>query len=256
MTRQSERVARLNVSRLPSKPETWSQDEPWLALSKSDRERLRTFRADQPRALFLHGRLLAAATLSELFPVDRDEWRFEATDSGRPEANCPSLDSTPHFSIAHTQRLAVCLATRSAVCGVDVEPIDRRIDALQIAERRFAPTEIEDLRRNSGAELANRFFAYWTLKEAYLKARGEGIRMGLQALTVEFDKNGQIRPHFTESTGDRPSAWQFALYRVDRYLIGVAIECPDGLRTPIEIGTMTPAGLVKPTESLRLIATS
>lgn len=92
------------------------------------------------------------------------------------------------FSVSHTGTLLACAVSLGGrTVGVDVERIDRalRDDPSARATRLFAAREAEDVR----ARGRNAFLERWTLKEAYLKATGEGIgvRRRLREVTFDYD---------------------------------------------------------------------
>ncbi len=55
------------------------------------------------------------------------------------------------------------------------------------------------------------FFALWTLKEAYIKARGEGIYLGLNNFSFTLDESlpDTARITFASPNFDNPEGWQF-----------------------------------------------
>ncbi|MCX7882812.1 MAG: 4'-phosphopantetheinyl transferase superfamily protein [Brevinematales bacterium] len=95
----------------------------------------------------------------------------------------PFLFSHPtcHFNLAHSAEV-VLLAIDSQPVGVDIEKSKPR-DYEALAERFFHPEEKAWV---IGEE--NRFYHIWTAKEAYLKAKGMGIRMRLSSFSVVKDK--------------------------------------------------------------------
>jgi 4'-phosphopantetheinyl transferase len=67
--------------------------------------------------------------------------------------------------------------------GVDIEQQRQLDDVHQIAEHYFSPRERAILATQVGDELYRTFYTYWTRKEAYLKACGEGLAL----LTTQLD---------------------------------------------------------------------
>jgi 4'-phosphopantetheinyl transferase len=94
--------------------------------------------------------------------------------------------------------------------GVDVERMDRRTETVRLAERYFAPSEVRALRALPAAEQPRRFFAYWTLKESYIKARGLGLALPLDQFAFHLDDEA-IRIAFDPRLVDNPARWRFAL---------------------------------------------
>ena len=69
-----------------------------------------------------------------------------------------------------------------------------------------------------------RFFSYWTLKEAYVKARGLGLSLPLEA--VSFDVGGgDIAVTIDPSLHDDGRDWQFEQWTpTERHIVAVAIR--------------------------------
>jgi 4'-phosphopantetheinyl transferase len=75
--------------------------------------------------------------------------------------------------------------------GVDLERIRERVDELEIAERSFTRREVERLRAVPPELRSAAFFRCWTRKEAYIKARGEGLSHPLSGFSVSFGEDEQ-----------------------------------------------------------------
>src|SRR5258706_9207194 len=85
------------------------------------------------------------------------------------------------FNLSHSSDLAAVAVAHDREIGIDVEQIRNDDDLLDVAEHYFAPAERASLRLLSAEERPFGFFRCWTRKEAYLKARGEGLSMDLRA---------------------------------------------------------------------------
>jgi 4'-phosphopantetheinyl transferase len=124
----------------------------------------------------------------------------------------------------------------SATCeqvGVDVESVERKTDALEIAKRCFAASEFKRLRAVTEQQRRERFFCYWTLKESYAKARGLGLSLPLEQLSFELDGGPRIGVSFEPELRDDPTRWSFALVRpsaLHRLAVAAGIGAQVGLR--------------------------
>ena len=101
--------------------------------------------------------------------------------------------------MAHSGQVALVALARGREVGVDVEQTGREVAWEQVARRFFAPSEWAALEALPEARRRGGFFACWTRKEAYLKARGRGLSVGLSTFAVS------LRPedgHLTWSAGD------------------------------------------------------
>lgn len=234
MTKPSigERSTKLR-KRLESETHIWLLDlDGWQAasadwlLSAEEKLRARKMRHPAAQTSFVAGRALIRSTLSEYSTVAPTDWVFRSTRLGRPEILEP--ESSLRFNLAHTEGLAACVVTVGANCGVDVERVERPLRPLRIAEHSFAPEEFADLAERSDQDLRTRFFAYWTLKEAYYKARGSGIPFRLTGARFDFSEtpgDPTIRFDPTPEEETDGSNWRFDLFRLgEDHLLALAVE--------------------------------
>ena len=116
------------------------------------------------------------------------------SDPGSLEFGCgpagkPYLASGqgPEFSVSHSHSWALYGIAREREIGVDLERIGKpTLDHVRIAERFFAPAEAACLRSLPPETRLESFFRLWTLKEAYVKALGEGLRIPLASFEVSI----------------------------------------------------------------------
>jgi 4'-phosphopantetheinyl transferase len=98
---------------------------------------------------------------------------------------------------------------RLRTIGVDVEATDRLRSSLAVAEHAFSKAEIAELTRLPAEEQADRFFDYWTLKEAYVKARGIGLLLPLDQFSMLIRQDGGIGIVFAPGFADDALRWSF-----------------------------------------------
>jgi 4'-phosphopantetheinyl transferase len=184
-------------------------------LTDDERARHAGMRVDPRGDEFLVGRALVHHALALHAP---GEHVLTAGSHGRLEA----AGSAVRFNLSHAEGTVVC-AVAGAEVGVDVEKVDERRTEPGIWRHYFAPVEVAALAALPQAERCERFFRYWTLKEAYIKARGLGLSIPLQQFWFRLDG---ARPHLelTPELADNPERWQFAQQFLDPdFLLAVAV---------------------------------
>lgn len=149
-------------------------------LSEHERARAARFHFQMDRVRFVAAHALLRLMLSRHAPVRPEAWHFEARAHGKPFVAGPSGTGL-RFNLSHSQALVACAITRVGEVGVDVETINRQFPAVQVAQRYFAQEEIETLRNTAPQYVADTFTTIWVLKEALLKAVGEGLSIPLDS---------------------------------------------------------------------------
>lgn len=211
-------------------------------LSADEVARFHRYRHPLSAFQFLAGRLLVRGWLAAVTGVAPSDWQIVEGPRGRPAIAHPPTDWS--FNLAHSGGLVACALSLQSQIGVDLEHLDRRPMPPELFRRYCSPSEVADIDRQPEELRSRRFLTYWTLKEAYLKARGLGIAVPLAE--VEFSVSGpQPAITFRGSLAGTDSAWAFALFQpTPRFLLSVAVPQPAGT-TPsrVEVHTMTLEGL-------------
>lgn len=211
-------------------------------LTPDELSRLERYRFPESRRHYLVTRVLVRTVLSRYHSWPPAAWQFRDNRFGKPELDpppgCPGL----RFNLSHTDGLAVCAVALDRVIGVDVENLNHS-PSLDIARSFFAPSEADYLDSLPEDRRANAFFALWTLKEAYIKARGDSLSWPLDRFIFTLNP---ITVTFAPDLNDDSSRWRFLHWRptVD-HLIALAVPCQPGESLEViarEARWVTPAG--------------
>lgn len=191
------------------------QDDGLLAsymelLDSNEQRRVGVFRYNHLRQHYVITRAMVRIVLSRYFPIAPEQWSLPADENGRPfiANRLPPAESPFVFNISHTNDLISIAVTSRSELGVDVERMGARRWLDEISESYFAPQEIASLQALPFSERHELFFQYWTLKESYIKARGEGLKLPLDKINFSFHDEG-IKLELDESLEDSPNLWQF-----------------------------------------------
>jgi 4'-phosphopantetheinyl transferase len=192
-------------------------------LTPDECDRYKRFHFDRDRRLFLATRALVRTVLSGYSAVSPGEWRFAASEHGKPLISAPAVTPRIHFNLANTPGLVVCVVSVAhELLGVDAERIDREVEAVALAERYFSGSEVRKLRALPVDQQQGRFFAYWTLKESYIKARGLGLALPLDQFS--FHVEDEISVEFDTRLADDATSWRFALLDAPHHTIAISVN--------------------------------
>ena len=126
-------------------------------------------RQDYGRRLREEAHWLRDAVLKEMGFSPGPEF-FEKGPYGKPYLKGSSIQ----FNLTHCRGLAA-FAIGKRECGIDAESFERKPGAA--IRRACSPEEMAYLERSADPDFA--FFRLWTLKEAFIKATGQGLSFPL-----------------------------------------------------------------------------
>ncbi len=195
-------------------------------LNTEESAQQKRFHFDRHRHQYLVTRAMIRSLLARYVGVPAHELRFNKNAYGRPELALEHSRIPIHFNLSHTDGLIVCALVLDREVGIDVEDITRGGDLVQIADRFFSASEVQDLHMVPRERQEDRFFDYWTLKEAYIKARGMGLSIPLEQFSYHIDDSAtDIAISIDPRQQDQPSRWQFRQWRcAPHYKIALCLE--------------------------------
>jgi 4'-phosphopantetheinyl transferase len=177
-------------------------------LNAEEREQEARFYFEKDRRRYLITRALVRTVLSRYISIP-------------PEVRNACLS----FNISHTHSLIVLGVTKGRALGVDVENLCAREASLDIADRYFAPQEVAVLTAAPRHQQQFRFFEYWTLKEAYIKARGMGLSLPLEKFSFDYPDDHAVKIAIAPELTDDPARWCFWQFRpTAEYLVAICAE--------------------------------
>jgi 4'-phosphopantetheinyl transferase len=180
----------------------------WHALLEpAEQARAARFHREADRHAYIAAHALTRRMLSEAGGLAPTDWRFIEGAAGKPELAPTHGLPRLRFNLSHTRNLAACAVTCTDDVGLDVEDLERREAAEGIAERFFAPSEAAFIAALPREQRHEAFLRIWTLKEAFVKATGEGIAMGLDSFGFTLGRAPALA-FAPESAGPVP-AWRF-----------------------------------------------
>ncbi|QDU28025.1 4'-phosphopantetheinyl transferase sfp [Anatilimnocola aggregata] len=191
----------VHVWLLPDACELPANCEGWL--TADERQRWRRYRLPADRERYLRGKTLQRTALSRYLPIAPPDWRFRIESQGRPVISSPATGTDLRFSLSHTTGLTALAVASDREVGIDVEYVNRQVPD-SLARFALSPAELAERAQLQAARDQDPFFEFWTLKEAFLKARGSGFSVA--PATLSFTLMTREEPTLMRSV----EAWQFA----------------------------------------------
>ena len=158
-------------------------------LSEDEIRRLNRYRFAKDQRKFAVARSSLRHILARYAQVNPASLNFDYGRYGKPFLkDSKSLQ----FNLSHSGEYALCGVARATI-GVDIEQLRSmdRVDSL--IQRCLAPSEQQTLANLSASQQSTGFLEYWTCKEAYLKATGQGISESLTSIEVDLRGKPQLK---------------------------------------------------------------
>ncbi|MBD0325490.1 MAG: 4'-phosphopantetheinyl transferase superfamily protein [Pyrinomonadaceae bacterium] len=197
-----------------------------LAADERERAERFHFQRDRERFIIAHGAL--RSVLSCYLNQEACQLRFSYSPYGKPALAHGLGDDALRFNMSHSDQLALIAVTRGREIGVDIERINAAVAHEKIAERFFSPAEVFKLRSLPVDVQAKAFFNCWTRKEAYIKARGEGLSLPLDQFDVSLVPGEAAALLSTKDDTQEAARWSLhELSPGSDYVAAVAIKGHD-----------------------------
>lgn len=169
-------------------------------LGRADR-----FHFERDRVRFVIARGVLRSILARYLRRPPGQVRFGYSPYGKPSLADAGGDLS--FNVSHSNEVALYAFARGRDVGVDVEFIREDFAGMEIAGRFFSAREVAALRRLPAGLRTHAFFNCWTRKEAYIKARGEGLSHPLDCFAVSLAPGEPAAILSTEGDPSELSRW-------------------------------------------------
>lgn len=156
----------------------------YALLSADERARARRFVFDEYRHRYIAGRGVLRLLLGGYLARPPEQLVFDYGAQGKPSLLNASGALPLRFNVSHSHAMALLAFSRGRTVGVDIEQVDAGRATVDIAQRFFAPEEVAVFEALPEDQWAEAFFNAWTRKEAYMKADGRGLTLGLDNFCV------------------------------------------------------------------------
>jgi 4'-phosphopantetheinyl transferase len=203
-------------------------------LAVDERARATRYRFERDRRRFVVGRGLLRVLLGRYLEIAPERIDIRYKSAGRPYVAAPE---PIQFSLSRAPELVLYAFAKNRPIGIDVEQIRDQPDALSIAERFFSRHESAALRALPADRQAVGFIDCWTRKEAYLKARGEGLATPLNRFEVSLEPGAPARLQWVAGDPEEPQRWSLrALEAITGHVAAICVRGHDWRLACWELG--------------------
>ena len=153
-------------------------------LAPDERTRAGRFLYEEDRRRYTVARGVLRSLLARYLDVEPAAVEFRYGAHGKPSLAETGGGRDVRFNLSHSYGWALHAFTVGREVGVDVERVRPNTDVMGVARHSFSPAEVEALTGLPAGQRREAFFNCWTRKEAFIKAHGEGIALGLSRFDV------------------------------------------------------------------------
>jgi 4'-phosphopantetheinyl transferase len=194
-------------------------------LAADEKWRAERFYFERDREYFIVARGVLRAILGGYLNRAPECLSFCYSPHGKPALAVESDADAIRFSVSHSHGVALYAVTRGREVGIDLERIRFDLEVAEIAERYFSRREVAMLRTLPTEAQRQAFFRCWTRKEAYLKARGEGLSLPLDQFDVSLAAGEPAAVLGTQQDPSEVSRWSLQeLTAAPGYVAALAVE--------------------------------
>jgi 4'-phosphopantetheinyl transferase len=175
-------------------------------LASDEQARAARYRFAKDRDHFIIARGLLRTLLGRYLRLNPADISFRYSAFGKPSLTSPDATDL-RFNLSHSHGMALLVFAIGRELGVDIESVRPEVAGLRIAERYFSPAEVATLSALPERQQTDAFFNCWTRKEAYIKARGDGLSARLDQFDVSLAPDEPAALLRSDVAADEPRRW-------------------------------------------------
>ncbi len=153
-------------------------DKLYSYLSIAEKLKADQFKFEPVRQQFVITRGSLRYLLAKYLQRVANEIEMDYQEKGKPYLT----DSAWQFNVSHCHDAALIALSPNITLGIDIEPLDRKVDIEGVAKQIFTDQEQQYIYQHESPKLA--FMQCWTRKEAFIKAHGAGMYSDLKAASI------------------------------------------------------------------------
>jgi len=152
----------------------------FLLLNEQEKQKSSTFIRPELQKKYIKTRGVLRKVLSSYLNIDPQEIKIKTTDYGKPFIDHASL----FFNLSHTANKFVIVVSNTGEVGIDLEQNKPRKNLQGLVKKCFSEVEQVSWHKIADEKKTIQFYSLWVRKEAFVKAVGRGISLGLDQCVI------------------------------------------------------------------------
>lgn len=164
------------------------QNNSWSLLSNDEQKRAKTFKYPNLQKKYVYTRASLRKLLASYIEGKPQDLVIKTGPYGKPFLDHGSV----HFNLSHTGNKLVIAISNINNIGVDLEQYKSRKNLSGLANKCFSEEELAFWHNLPEKQQIRMFYQFWVKKEAFVKAVGKGITVGLNRCVINPEKQTQF----------------------------------------------------------------
>ncbi|MEQ1560083.1 MAG: 4'-phosphopantetheinyl transferase superfamily protein [Methyloglobulus sp.] len=161
----------------------------WRILDDSEKAQADSIKNEYLRKHYVEVRAILRILLGHTVHADPHTVRIHKTEHGKPYlVDYPELA----FNLSHTDNRMIVAIAYNCLLGVDIEYLKLRANCAAVVNKCFADEEKAYWQQLPQSQQTQAFYHFWTRKEAFVKATGRGIAIGLKRCVLNPEKTTEF----------------------------------------------------------------
>ncbi len=157
-------------------------------LNPEEQQRLQRYTHQRAQQQFLATRGRLKQLLAGYTGIAPSDIQFETGQYGKPRLADTTIDDGLVFNVSHSGVMALIAISTNRALGIDIEQINTRHNLQGMAQRCFSNRELSSWNQLTEPHKTTQFYEYWCAKEAFLKATGRGLALGMEHCVVDIEQ--------------------------------------------------------------------
>ncbi len=179
-----------------------SEQRYWSFLNQVEKQKAQAFTRLEVQKKYIKTRGVLRKTIASYLDIKPHKVAIKTGEYGKPFL----MNNEVYFNLSHSGNQFVIAVSNTGDIGIDMEQCRDRKGMAGIVNKCFSDEEISYWQGLSPSQQLTAFYYFWVRKEAFVKAVGRGIALGLEQCVINLQNQNQFL-HIPKEYGTA-SSWK------------------------------------------------